>query len=194
MNQNIQHIKRLLSLYESGLSSLSDDRELLRLLSETEQLPEELQSYADIVKGMSMCPEVDVPPELAHTLSTTIDRMDREYRSRRRGSRWITISGIAASVAIVASVAGFIFIESKNNPYEVTDPEEASRFTREALMTVAQGFRDADKAIEESCLILNSIISIEPSDSIDNDSPDEESITENIPMTIKPGDNRPNRI
>lgn len=194
MNQNIQHIKRLLSLYESGLSSLSDDKELLRLISETKPLPRELQSYADIIEGLSLCPDVDVPSDLTHILATSIDRMDREEKVRRRGSRWMTISGIAASVAIVASIAGFLLIESKPNPYEVTDPEEASRFTREALMTVAQGFRDADRAIEESCVVLNRILSTESADSIATDSVDEKIIIRHTPATIKPDDNRPNRI
>ena len=43
MNSNIPKIKRLLSLYESGLTSLADEMQLRQMLAESEALPEDLR-------------------------------------------------------------------------------------------------------------------------------------------------------
>ena len=176
MNSNIPKIKRLLSLYESGLTSLADEMQLRQMLAESEALPEELKAYADIVLCMSAKPDVDVPDDLAQTLSATVDRLSKKEKAGKRGNRWMAMTGIAASLAIVASAATFLLTQSKPSPYEVTDPEEASRRSVEALMTVAQGLKDADRAMKESCLLLNKIISEQLYDSIAPDSLDHQSI------------------
>lgn len=172
MNSNILQIKRLLSLYDSGLSSLSDEIELRRLLAETKPLPEELAEYADIILSLSTTLDIDVPSGLKQILSADIDRLAHNEKISKRGNRWIAISGIAASITIIASVVTFLLTERRTNPHEITDPEEASRRSVEAIMTVAQGLKDADKAMKESCKILNSILSKELLDSIDIESPD----------------------
>ncbi len=174
MNSNILQIKRLLSLYDSGLSSLSDEIELRQLLSETKPLPEELTEYADIILSLSSKPDINVPDGLKKMLSDDIDRLAHKEKVSKRGNRWIAFAGIAASVTIVASIATFLLTEKRTNPYEITDPEEASRRSVEAIMTLAQGLKDADRAMKESCQMLNSILSKELLDSIDIDASDPE--------------------
>ncbi|MCM1504022.1 MAG: hypothetical protein NC127_02370 [Muribaculum sp.] len=187
MNSNILKIKRLLSLYDSGLSSLSDEIELRRLLLETRQLPKELADSADIVLSLSSKPAVDVPSGLQNMLSADIDRLAHKEKVSKRGNRWIAIAGIAASVTIVASVAAFLLTEKRHNPYEITDPVEASRMSIEAIRTVAQGLKDADNAAKESYKILNSILSKELLDSIDIDTLEQDTMSgENEGLSVVP--------
>lgn len=167
MTPNIQRIKRLLSLYESGLSSIIQERELTRLLSEAQDLPEELKDYRDMILGVSRKIDVEVPSDLDASLSNTVDRLERVETATRRGNRWIMRAGIAASAMIVISIAGFLIKESRPSPYEITDPAEASECTKEAIITVAQELREADRAIKESCMILNKLLSSETTDSLD---------------------------
>lgn len=167
MTPNIQRIKRLLSLYESGLSSIIQERELTRLLSEAQDLPEELKDYRDMILGVSRKIDVEVPSDLDALLSNTVDRLERVETADRRGNRWIMRAGIAASAMIVISIAGFLIKESRPSPYEITDPAEASECTKEAIITVAQELREADRAVKESCMILNKLLSSETTDSLD---------------------------
>lgn len=167
MTPNIQRIKRLLSLYESGLSSIIQERELTRLLSEAQDLPEELKDYRDMILGVSRKIDVEVPSDLDASLSNTVDRLERVETAGRRGNRWIMRAGIAASAMIVISIAGFLIKESRPSPYEITDPAEASECTKEAIITVAQELREADRAVKESCMILNKLLSSETTDSLD---------------------------
>lgn len=167
MTPNIQRIKRLLSLYESGLSSIIQERELTRLLSDAQDLPEELKDYRDMILGVSRKIDVEVPSDLDASLSNTVDRLERVETAGRRGNRWIMRAGIAASAMIVISIAGFLIKESRPSPYEITDPAEASECTKEAIITVAQELREADRAVKESCMILNKLLSSETTDSLD---------------------------
>lgn len=167
MTPNIQRIKRLLSLYESGLSSIIQERELTRLLSEAQDLPEELKDSRDMILGVSRKIDIEVPSELDASLSNTVDRLERVETAGRRGNRWIMRAGIAASAMIVISIAGFLIKESRPSPYEITDPAEASEYTKEAIITVAQELREADRAVKESCVILNKLLSSETTDSLD---------------------------
>lgn len=167
MTPNIQRIKRLLSLYESGLSSIIQERELTRLLSDAQDLPEELKDYRDMILGVSRKIDVEVPSDLDASLSNTVDRLERVETAGRRGNRWIMRAGIAASAMIVISIAGFLIKESRPSPYEITDPAEASECTKEAIITVAQELREADRAVKESCVILNKLLSSETTDSLD---------------------------
>lgn len=162
MKPDIQQIKRLLSLYYSGLITLQEEIELRRSITDSDSLPDDIKHHADIVLGTSIRPEVDIPTSLRYTLSDSIDRMSHKEKARRRGNKWMTISGIAASVAITASLAAFLIIDSNHsNQYEPTDSEEVSKRTREALMTVAYAFRQADRDMKNSCLILNRLLSEE---------------------------------
>ena len=167
MTPNIQRIKRLLSLYESGLSFTILERELTRLLSDAQDLPEELKDYRDMILGVSRKIDVEVPSDLDASLSNTVDRLERVETAGRRGNRWIMRAGIAASAMIVISIAGFLIKESRPSPYEITDPAEASECTKEAIITVAQELREADRAVKESCVILNKLLSSETTDSLD---------------------------
>lgn len=167
MTPNIQRIKRLLSLYESGLSSIIQERELTRLLSDAQDLPEELKDYRDMILGVSRKIDVEVPSDLDASLSNTVDRLERVETAGRRGNRWIMRAGIAASAMIVISIAGFLIKKSRPSPYEITDPAEASECTKEAIITVAQELREADRAVKESCVILNKLLSSETTDSLD---------------------------
>lgn len=166
MNPNIQQIKRLLSLYDSGLSSLRDEAELKSLIEGSDELPDDMRADTDLMMSTATKPDVDVPADLPHMLSKSIDRMARKEKISKRGNRWMALSGIAASLVIMGSVGVFLLTnEPRPTPYEITDPEEASRMTMEALITVAHGLREADDAMKESCMILNKILNDQPVDS-----------------------------
>lgn len=165
MNPNIQQIKRLLSLYDSGLSSLRDEAELKSLIEGSDELPDDMRADADLMMSTATKPDVDVPADLSRIISKSIDRMARKERINKRGNRWMAFSGIAASLVILGSAVAFLLTKPRPNPYEITDPEEASRMTMEALITVAHGLREADDAMKESCMILNRILNDQPVDS-----------------------------
>lgn len=140
---------------------------MTRLLSDAQDLPEELKDYRDMILGVSRKIDVEVPSDLDASLSNTVDRLERVETAGRRGNRWIMRAGIAASAMIVISIAGFLIKESRPSPYEITDPAEASECTKEAIITVAQELREADRAVKESCMILNKLLSSETTDSLD---------------------------
>ena len=159
--------RQLLKLYYSGMSSLDDERRLLKLLSSSD-LPDHLEEdrkllLAIYAKDDSM---PALPDSFAENLSRHIDRLDRNSRLFNRGHRWTVACSIAASVAIVATMLVFLL---KNNisPYEITDPQIAGVETTKALMLVSESLDKTDESLNDARHALSFFV---PCDSAVNDS------------------------
>lgn len=166
MTQQIHTIKQLLNLYYGGLASIDDERRLVEFFTTETDIPDELQADRDIVLSLARLGEIRIPDGMADEISALAERLDRQERISRRGHRWVAVTSVAASIAIIVSVIVFIARSASTNPYEITDPQLAETEAHKALLLASETLDNADVSIMDAGRALSLFV---PYDSISND-------------------------
>ena len=176
-------LRQLLNLYYSGLTTPDDERRLIKMFESVEDLPEDMIADRDIIMNLSAHKPVEIPEGAKESLGNYIDKLERQERRYATGRRFITLTGIAASLAIVVSLILFIVQNSTPNPNEITDPQTAYNETERALLMVSESLNKTGEFMDEASHTLSKITFIDDSlfeeedlyeDSIYNDVNDEQ--------------------
>ncbi|WP_289158657.1 hypothetical protein [uncultured Muribaculum sp.] len=152
MTPKIDEIRRLISLYYAGDSSIDDERALTALLQELQDAPEDIAADRDIILALEESRPA-MPPALPQKLDAIIAGLDCKHR-RHRSIAQAKIAACAAIAILIAGI-GWIIKNSEPNPYEVTDPKTAFAETRKALLLVSDGLNSTDALLNE----INSTLS-----------------------------------
>jgi uncharacterized protein HemX len=115
-NYKTEDIKRLLTAFYDGRTSLDEERALQQYF-ETENIAPELQAEKIIFWAMAdESEEINVPQSLEYQISRTIDKLDFEKKKTIGSNKklWAWLSGIAASLVLVFSVGVFYYSQNKN--------------------------------------------------------------------------------
>ncbi len=157
MKSEHYELRQLLNLYYGGLTTPDDEKRLVRMLEEAENLPEELAADRDIVAALSEGVSVDVPDDALGNISLMIDKLDRQERRNAAGRRFVAFAGVAASLAIVVTLVLFIVKGSTHNPNEITDPQTAYNETERALLMVSESLNKTGEFMDEATRVLSKI-------------------------------------
>lgn len=156
MKKDLYHIKQLLSLYHSGMTTLAQEHELMEFFAVTPEsaLPDDMKADRRMMVLLAADGVCRVPAGLDAQLSAHIDMLERREHRGRRGRRLMAIASVAASVAILLTATVFVVKDSSSSVYELTDPLEAQDETQRALLLVSECLNKADRKAEETDMLL----------------------------------------
>ncbi len=146
----LTHIKKLLSAFYEGNTTLSEEKELETFFSKA-NVPEELLADKELFLSIAASTEpVEVPADLNEQIIQTIDKAQhREVRLRR--INLYSISGLAAGLLIIFSVyLGFIR-ESRVDvatQFAIEDPQEAYKETVKALEFISEKWNEGTSELK----------------------------------------------
>lgn len=165
MTKKIYELKQLLSLYYGGLSTPDNEKRMIDLFGEIgDQLPADLIVERDVMTALSSAKnQIEIPSGMDKRLSLLVDKLERQESRRFIGRRWITLAGVAASLAILVTIITFIVKNSSPNPHEITDPQTAFNETERALMMVSESLNRTDAVINEAGTTLSKITFLDDS-------------------------------
>ena len=154
MKKDLYHIKQLLSLYHSGMTTLAQEHELMEFFAVTPEsaLPNDMKADRRMMVLLAADGVCRVPAGLDAQLSAHIDMLERREHRGRRGRRLMAIASVAASVAILLTAT--VFVVKDSSSYELTDPQEAQDETQRALLLVSECLNKADRKAEETDMLL----------------------------------------
>lgn len=125
-DNNITTIKRLLDSYYEATISENEMQQLLRLLSETDDLPGDLLPDRDMILALHSMPRHDAARKKSRErLSRTLAEVPSQRRRRPR--RWSVALGATLAAACVSCILIIGF--GSRNPAPTTSPSTASRLT-----------------------------------------------------------------
>lgn len=155
MKKDLYHIKQLLSLYHSGMTTLAQEHELMEFFAVTPEsaLPDDMKADRRMMVLLAADGVCRVPAGLDAQLSAHIDMLERREHRGRRGRRLMAIASVAASVAILLTATVFV-VKDSSSVYELTDPQEAQDETQRALLLVSECLNKADRKAEETDMLL----------------------------------------
>ncbi len=169
MTSKLDEIRRLLSLYYAGTSTIDEERSLAELMESLSEIPEDIADDRDIILAAEKSRPA-MPPSLPLKLDAMIAGLGCGQR-RHNPKRIISaIAGCAATAALLIGI-GWVIRNSEPNPYEVTDPKTAFNETRRALLLVSDGLNSTDEFINEINTTLAGLKFAE--DNIDDEYDDE---------------------
>ena len=122
MKKDLYHIKQLLSLYHSGMTTLAQEHELMEFFAVTPEsaLPNDMKADRRMMVLLAADGVCRVPAGLDAQLSAHIDMLERREHRGRRGRRLMAIASVAASVAILLTATVFVVKDSSSSVYELT--------------------------------------------------------------------------
>lgn len=154
MTSKIDEIRRLLSSYYAGETSIADERALIAMMKDSSDMPEDLAADRNILLAIEKS-RSEMPSSLPGKLDAMIAGLECKERSRR--SRRANIAVAATAVITLIAGIGCLIRIATHNPYEVTDPKIAFNETRRALLLVSDGLNSADEFLNEANSTLSDI-------------------------------------
>lgn len=154
MTSKIDEIRRLLSMYYTGDSSIEDEKALIAMMKESADIPEDIAGDRDIILAIEKS-RGEMPSSLPGKLDAMIAGL--ECKERRYRKRRATIAVAATAAIVLLAGIGYIIKITSHNPYEVTDPKTAFNETRRALLLVSDGLNSTDEFLEEANSTLSGI-------------------------------------
>ncbi|MBD5267348.1 MAG: hypothetical protein HDS41_04060 [Bacteroides sp.] len=154
MTSKIDEIRRLLSSYYAGETSIEDERALIAMMKSCSDMPEDLAADRDIILAIEKS-RGEMPSSLPGKLDAMIAGLECKERGRRSRRANIAVAATAA-IVLIAGIGCLIKIAS-HNPYEVTDPKIAFNETRRALLLVSDGLNSTDEFLDEANSTLSGI-------------------------------------
>lgn len=160
---DIKDIQKLLESFYEGMTSNEDERVLLDFFKENDVLVE-LKQDQQLFLQLHESEKKNVTSVLESRLNILIDSLDREepQKSIKRKIipiNWKWISGVAASIVIIASAGLFFHKNFEKKPSFVvqdtyTDPKEAYRETQKTMLLVSNKL---NKGLEQVGSVQNSV-------------------------------------
>jgi hypothetical protein len=143
---NSEEIKRLLEKYYEG-DTTSEEELLLKKFFNMNNVPPDLRSDQDIFRfymQMAVIPEPSADFET--NIISAIDSEDKELRGFKRRRLFVTLSGIAAAMLIIAG--SYFFFTTRSEPRDTfSDPEVAYAETMKILFQVSARLNQGTKAL-----------------------------------------------
>lgn len=154
----IDRIRQLLVRYYEGQTTPAETKVLKEFFRAAKDIPEDLTADAAVFRAMSACDETDcvVPEDLkARIVAATVG-------SRKRFFNWKAAAGIAASLAVLVSVATALISggsdlrhpaedmtidETTAYTHEVVDSAEVVEITAQMLDMLGRSFDKADHGV-----------------------------------------------
>ena len=132
----IDRIRQLLVRYYEGQTTPAETKVLKEFFRVAKDIPEDLTADAAVFRAMSACDATDcvVPEDLkARIVAATVG-------SRKRFFNWKAAAGIAASLAVLVSVATALISGGSDlrHPAEDMTIDETTAYTHEVVEITAQ--------------------------------------------------------
>ncbi len=162
MNMTIDNIRQMLDRYYDGIATPAETAMLKDFFRTAEDVPADMATDAAVFRAMAAVDdaEVTVPDNLkARIVAATI-------AARPRTFRWRTLVAVAASIALLLSLALSLLNFRPSVSYdsdvrytrEVTDPEEAAEEMMRVFAMLDRSFGDAQTGIgraDEALALIN---------------------------------------
>ncbi|MCM1094069.1 MAG: hypothetical protein NC421_08950 [Lachnospiraceae bacterium] len=152
MTPKNDEIRRLLSLYYAGDSTIDDERALVSLMKELTECPDDIAADRDIILSLEES-QIAMPSSLPTKLDAIIVGLDCKQRRQKSWTKALACTAVAALLVGI----GWVIKLSEPNPYEVTDPKTAFNETRRALLLVSDGLNSTDALLNEVNTTLSDI-------------------------------------
>jgi len=143
---NSEEIKRLLEKYYDGATS-SEEELLLKKFFSGETIPPDLSIDGEIFRYYMQMAQIPEPSSnFEERIVSVIDREDENIAVFKRKRLFVTISGIAAVLLILAG--SYFFFTSRSEPRDTySDPEVAYAETMKILYDVSARLNQGTKAL-----------------------------------------------
>jgi hypothetical protein len=151
---NSEEIKRLLEKYYEG-NSTSEEELLLKKFFSEEDIPEDLSVEKEIFMYYRQSSQIPEPSaDFEDRIISEIEAEDRDAIRIKRRRLYVTLSGVAALMLILAG--SYFFFTNRSKPSDTfSDPELAYAETMKILYKVSARLNQGTKALGQISLLEN---------------------------------------
>jgi len=143
---NSEEIKRLLEKYYEGITT-SGEEHILKKFFSRDNVMVDLRSDQEIFRYYMQVAEIPVPSaDFEKNIISALEIEDKDLRRFKRRRMFVTLSGIAAAMLILAG--SYFFFTGRSGPRDTySDPELAYAETMKILYEVSSRLNHGTKAL-----------------------------------------------